>query len=352
MRAFRYPIIFAVAVSLALTLLPVATPADAELGPAPRDSDGRFRNIAGPLTRPGPAVTFPFFLRRIGGKIRRRPGAPLREENDGVFLRENARHSIPTVTWVGHATLLIQMGHVTFLTDPTWSKTASPLAPLGPRRFVEPGIALEALPAIDFVLLSHNHFDHLDLDTLRALASRSPATRFFVPLGNAALLLDAGVENVEELDWGESLSQGAVEIHCLPAQHWSRRGLFDERKALWASWAVTGPDRRFYFAGDTGFSDSFGRIGAALGPFDLAALPIGAYLPEAMMKLVHLDPEEAVRAGLELRARKLLAIHFGTFDLSDEPLDEPPRRFRKGAAAAGFGADRAWVLRVGETRRF
>jgi N-acyl-phosphatidylethanolamine-hydrolysing phospholipase D len=256
------------------------------------------------------------------------------------------------MTWVGHSTLLVQLGHASFLTDPTWSSTASPVSFAGPRRFVAPGLAVDALPAIDFVLVSHNHYDHLDLETLETLSARDPRTRFIVPLGNGALLREAGIESVDELDWGERLALGAVEIHCLPAQHWSQRGLRDRRRALWSSWAVTSADRRFYFAGDSGYFDGFAAIGKALGPFDLAALPIGAYEPQAMMRPSHLDPEQAVQAGRDLAAQRLVGIHFGTFDLSDEPLDEPPRRFRAAAGAAGYAETDAFVLRIGETREF
>jgi N-acyl-phosphatidylethanolamine-hydrolysing phospholipase D len=320
------------------------------LGPAPRDADGRFLNSVGPITKSGGG--FGFVLRRVAGRFRGRPGAPERIENDGAFLRENAAHSVPTITWVGHATLLVQMDHVSFLTDPTWSNTASPIAPVGPRRFVPPGLELDALPPIDFVVISHNHYDHLDLDTLREIGRRNPEARFFVPLANGALLRDKGIENVEELDWGERRSHGGVEIYAVPAQHWSSRTPFDDGEALWASWVINGPERRFYFGGDTGYFDGFSKIGEALGPFDLAAVPIGAYLPTQMMRPWHLDPEQAARAGRELRARKLLGMHFGTFDLSDEPLDEPPRRFRAAGAAEGFSADDVWVFRIGETRSF
>jgi N-acyl-phosphatidylethanolamine-hydrolysing phospholipase D len=322
------------------------------LGPAPRQPDGRFLNLAGPIPHAGPRVTFPFFLRRMMGTFRSRPGAPERIANDGAFLRANAGHSVPTVTWVGHATLLVQMGHRSILTDPTWSNTASPVSFAGPRRFVPPGIEIEALPPIDFVLISHNHYDHLDTGSLGAIAARHPAARFYVPLGNGKILRDEGIENVEELDWGEFRLEGEVKIQCLPSQHWSRRGARDQGRTLWASWAVIGPERRFYFGGDTGYFAGFERIGAALGPFHLAALPIGAYLPAAMMAPWHLTPEEAVRAGRDLRAQRLLAMHFGTFDLSDEPLDEPPRRFRAAGASAGYSEDEAWIFRIGETRRF
>jgi N-acyl-phosphatidylethanolamine-hydrolysing phospholipase D len=331
-----------VALTLAWMLAP-ASPAGAEpFGPAPRDGDGRFTNPVGPISHGGLRVRLPFFLRRMAGAFRVRPGAPGRVANDGGFLRENARHSVPTVTWIGHATLLVQMGHVTFLTDPIWSDSPSPVRFAGPRRFVQPGVALADLPAIDFVVISHNHYDHLDLPTLRALAKRSPTTRFLVPLGNAELLRDDGIERVEELDWGEQTRHGAVAIH------WLR----DQDRALWSSWAVVSADRRLYFAGDTGYFDGFAAIGRELGPFDVAAVPIGAYEPAPMMAESHLDPEQAVQASRDLDARRTLAMHYGTFDLSDEPLDEPPRRFRVAGRAAGFADDEVWVLAIGETRAF
>jgi N-acyl-phosphatidylethanolamine-hydrolysing phospholipase D len=322
------------------------------LGPAPRDARGRFVNAVGELPRGSFSVHFPFFLRRVAGSFRTRPGAPAKAANDGAFLRANAKHSTPTVTWIGHATLLVQMDHVTFLTDPIWAKTASPLAFAGPRRFVAPGLTIEELPAIDFVVVSHNHFDHLDLSSLVALSERDAATRFYVPLGNGALLRENGIANVTELDWGESREQGAVRIVCLPAQHWSKRGLNDDNKALWSSWAVVGPERRFYFAGDTGYFDGFAKIAETFGSFDLAAVPIGAYEPAAMMRASHMTPEQAFRAALDLRARRALAMHYGTFDLSDEPLDEPPRRFLEAATQQGHDSESAWMLSIGETRLF
>lgn len=323
-----------------------------DLGPAPRDQDGRFLNAAGPIERAGPSVTVPFFLRRVAGTFSERPNPPERVANDGAWLRANAKGSEPSITWVGHATFVVQLGHVTFLTDPIWSDTASPISFLGPRRHVAPGIAIEDLPPIDFVLISHNHYDHLDLPTLRQLVERDPRTRFFVPLGNAEVLRSAGASDVVELDWGEGADFEAVRITCLPSQHWSQRGLTDRQEALWSSWAVTSEDRRFYFAGDTGAFAGFAAIGEALGPFDLAAMPIGAYAPVAMMKPFHLDPEEAVEAGRALRAARLVGMHFGTFDLTDEPLDEPPRRFRAAGAEAGYAREDVWVLDVGETRTF
>lgn len=320
-----------------------------ELGPAPRDEAGRFENPTGPLSHGDLSVHLPFLIRRIGRSFGGGEGAAARVANDGAFLRDNAGSHVATVTWVGHATLLVQMDGLSFLTDPIWSNTASPMAFAGPSRLVPPGISLEDLPPIDFVLVSHNHYDHLDLATLEQLAARSHTTRFLVPLENAETLRARGIPRVEELDWGESVQHGRVTVHCLPAQHWSQRGLFDRNRSLWASWAVVGPTRRFYFGGDTGYFEGFRAIGSTLGPFDLAALPIGAYEPRAMMREAHLNPEEAVQAGLDVRARKAVAIHFGTFDLADEALDEPPRRFRAAGSAAGL---EVWELAVGDTRRF
>jgi len=315
--------------------------------PAHHGDGRRFRNLA-PFDRGGLAVTAPFLARRFAGFFRDRAGAAPLVANDGAFLRANARHSEPTVTWIGHATVLVQMDHVTFLTDPIWSEKPFPVSFVGPRRFVPPAIALAALPPIDFVLISHNHYDHLDLPTLRALAAAG--TRFLVPLRVGALLRDCGIGPVEECDWWESAAIGGVSAHCVPSQHWSGRRLTDDCATLWAGWVVVGPTRRFYFAGDTGYFPGLAEIGRRLGPFQLAALPIGAYDPPAMMRPVHLDPEEAVQTGLDVRAEHLLGIHYGTFDLTDEPLDEPPRRFHAEAARLGLPAQRIWTPALGETR--
>jgi N-acyl-phosphatidylethanolamine-hydrolysing phospholipase D len=217
---------------------------------------------------------------------------------------------------------------------------------------VPPAFPLAALPPVDFVVISHNHYDHLDLAALGELQRLQPGVRFFVPLGNGALLRDEGLRGVTELDWGQTAQVGAVTVHCLPSQHWSARGLFDENEALWSSWAVVGPARRVYFSGDTGAFPGFAAIGRKLGPFDLAALPIGAYEPAEMMRPVHLDPEEAVETAVALRAERTLGIHWGTYDLTDEPVGEPPVRFRAALAAAGLPAERGWVFRIGETREF
>ncbi|MGH7894732.1 MAG: MBL fold metallo-hydrolase, partial [Candidatus Binatia bacterium] len=183
----------------------------------PHHTDEGFRNLAD-TPHAGPDVTLPFFARRVWTTLTGRSGIPTVVPNDGAFLRENARHSAPTVTWIGHSTMLVQMDGATFLTDPIWSERASPLSFAGPKRFIPPGVALDVLPPIDFVVLSHSHYDHTDLPTLVALARRGP-TRFFVPLKLGALLREAGIGNVEELDWWDTRPVGRVVVHCVPAQH-------------------------------------------------------------------------------------------------------------------------------------
>jgi N-acyl-phosphatidylethanolamine-hydrolysing phospholipase D len=317
---------------------------------APRGEDGRFENPSGLARIAGPLVTVPFLFRRVVARLREPTGLPGQVEPDLEALHGPGLN--PSVTWVGHSTLLVRMGGLNFLTDPIWSDRAGPTSLTGAFRYLPPGVDIADLPRIDFVVISHNHYDHLDLPTLRRLAADHPDALFLVPLANGELLREEGIDRVVELDWGERHPLGGATIHCLPARHWSRRGLRDRGSALWSSWAVTTPDRRFYFAGDTGEFPGFQTIGEALGSFDLVALPIGAYEPEAMMRPFHLDPEQAVRAALALSAKRIVGIHYGTFDLSDEPQDEPPRRLRAAAEAAGFSEEEVWLLEIGETRRF
>jgi N-acyl-phosphatidylethanolamine-hydrolysing phospholipase D len=290
----------------------------------------------------GLSVGLPFFARRAWVSLFPRPGAAPRVPFDRAAILAN-----PGVTWIGHATLLVRMDGVTFLTDPIFSKRASPLPFAGPPRLVEPGVPLSDLPPVDFAVLSHDHYDHTDVRSIRALAARG--TRFIVPTGMGALLRDWGVES-SELSWWESTRAGPLRVHCVPAQHFSGRTLADRNRRLWSGWVVEGETRRFYFAGDTAYFPGFAEVGARLGPADLAAVPIGAYLPQAMMKPVHVTPEEALRGARDAGAKRILAMHFGTFDLADEPLHEPPARFRAEATRLGLDDDRAWVLKVGESR--
>jgi N-acyl-phosphatidylethanolamine-hydrolysing phospholipase D len=324
----------------------VATTATAR---PPHHVDGGFRNLAD-VDRAGPIVTVPFFARRIWTTLAGRDGAAPSVPNDGTFLRHNASHSVPTATWIGHATVLVQMDGVTFLTDPIWSERASPFDFAGPKRYVEPGLSFDALPPIDFVVVSHAHYDHTDLPTLERLVRTG--ARVFVPLELGRVLRQAGIHGAEELDWWEHREVGRVQVHCVPAQHWSARTLFDKDETLWSGWVVAGPSRRFYFAGDTGYFAGFAEIGARFGGFGLAALPIGAYDPAPMMQPFHMNPEEAVRAALDAGVERMLGVHWGTFDLTDEPLDEPPRRFHQAARTLAIAEERVWTPAIGETREW
>ncbi len=319
------------------------------IAPALRGEDGRFRNPGGAIVHAGPTVTMPFFARRVGARFRTATGLPGSMAAD---IRPLGSSAAPRATWLGHATVLIQMAGVAFLTDPNWSQTAGPTRFTGAARLVDPPIALEDLPPIDFIVLSHNHYDHLDLPTIRKLADQNPELVVFAPMGHTELLRKLGVSLIVELNWGQWVEFKGVQVHCLPTRHWSRRGLFDMERSLWSSWAVTTRDSRFYFAGDSAMFEGFAAIGRSLGPFDLVAVPIGAYEPVAMMKDSHLDPEEAAAATRDLRAKRSLAIHYGTFDLSDEPHDAPPRRFREAMVANGAANESIWIFEIGESRSF
>jgi N-acyl-phosphatidylethanolamine-hydrolysing phospholipase D len=310
---------------------------------------GGFRNPSEEFQRPGGWTRTRFLAARIwSALVAPRSFEAPRVPADTVLLAGNPT---PTVTWIGHATLLVQLDGVTVLTDPHWSRRASPLSWAGPRRLTPPGLAFEALPPVHVVVISHDHYDHLDLATVRRLAETHDPL-FVVPLGLKQWFEAQGIMRVEELDWWQSHEHRGLRLVCLPAQHFAQRTLWDGNRRLWASWAVIGASRRLYFSGDTGYFDGFRRMGEQLGPFDLAAVAIGAYLPPHIMRFVHLTPEEAVQAGEDLRARHVLGIHWGTFDLAEEPLSEPPERMLAEARRRGLPSDRAWVFKVGETRRW
>ena len=232
------------------------------------------------------------------------------------------------LTWVGHSTFLIQIGGLNVLTDPMWSARASPFPFAGPKRWVPPGIALADLPPIDVVLLSHDHYDHLDAWTVRQLSRLHPSARWLAPLGLGRLIRRWGITAVSELDWWDELTIDGARFICTPAQHHSARGIWHRWRSLWCGWAIAAGDTRVYFAGDTAYFPVFPEIGTRCGPLDAAILPIGGYLPREYMKYLHLSPEEAVRAFAELRAAGdrdtiFVPMHWGTFKISDEAMDEP-----------------------------
>jgi N-acyl-phosphatidylethanolamine-hydrolysing phospholipase D len=309
---------------------------------------GGFRNLDPTFTRPSGWTRWTFILRRSWQTFTspRAFDAP-RVANDGAALR-----TVPpsaSLTWIGHATLLVQVDGLTILTDPQWSDRAGPTSWIGSRRLSPPGLPFESLPRVDVVVISHDHYDHLDLPTVRRLAATHDPL-FLVPLGLKAWFQDNGMTHVEELDWWQEHEQRGVRFVCVPAQHFSQRSLWDASRRLWASWVIAGRERRLYFGGDTGYFDGFKEAGRRLGPFDVAALAIGAYSPAEIMKAVHTTPEEAVQAFVDLDARVMLGIHWGTFDLAEEPLDEPPVRMRADFERRGLDPARGWIPRIGETR--
>ncbi len=260
------------------------------------------------------------------------------------------------VTWVGHSTFLVQVRGLNILSDPVWSARCAPVQWAGPRRHVAPGIPFDALPPIDIVLQSHDHYDHFDDWSVRAIAHAHPEARWYTPLGVGRRLTARGVRHCTELDWWDRRAEASHEVTCVPAQHFSGRSPFDRNRSLWAGFVLRASGQTVYFVGDSGWHDEFGEIGARTGPFDAVLMPIGAYDPRWIMQPVHVDPEEAVRAFTALRAAHpsaapvMVAMHWGTFVLTDEPLDEPPRRTRAAWTAAGLPADALWIMHPGETR--
>ncbi len=271
------------------------------------------------------------------------------------FLRGRSNHF--SVTWVGHATALLQIGGVNVLTDPHFSERASPVQWLGPRRWQPPALRLEELPRIDVVLISHNHYDHLDEASVRALnAQPGGPPLFVVPLGIERWLEGVGIGNARALDWWDSVQAGDVTVHLTPVQHWSRRTLADANATLWGGFVVEGESRgrsrRVFFSGDTGYSrQHFTEIGSRFGGFDLALLPIGAYEPRWFMGAQHVNPEEAVQIHRDLGARLSVGIHWGTFQLTDEPLDRPVADLAAAREKLAVGSREFVALRHGQTLR-
>jgi L-ascorbate metabolism protein UlaG (beta-lactamase superfamily) len=248
------------------------------------------------------------------------------------------------VTFVGHSTFLIRTASTVILTDPVFTSHAGPFGRLGPRRVRPPAIAPSALPRVDIVLVSHNHYDHLQPSSLRLFAG--PAT-FVAPLGVAEQMNLHG--RVHELDWWGTATAGAAEITCVPAQHFSARTPWDRNRTLWCGYVVRVDGVSIYFAGDTGYSPQFTRIGDRCPSIDVALLPIGAYEPRWFMAPVHMNPEEAVRAHMDVRPRLSIGMHFGTFQLTDEGIDEPLRALEQAREAHGVGAEAFRTLDFGES---
>ena len=295
-------------------------------------------------------------VERRAGTVAQSPPLDSLPTREPVIISPRAERGYRSVTWIGHSTVLLQLGALNVLTDPIWSERASPLRTLGPRRLMAPGVAFDRLPSIDLVLLSHNHYDHLDATTVQRIAARFPNATWLCPMDLGKPLRKLGVSQPVERDWWQSVDGGGVSATCTPAQHFSGRGLRDRNRTLWCGWTIAADDVRVYFAGDTALHPEFGAIAARLGPFDLIMLPIGAYEPRWFMRSVHMNPEDAIEAYRALASRttisRCLALHWGTFRLTDEAIEEPPIRFAQRWREAGLPESANWILAHGETRPF
>ncbi|HEX3557497.1 MAG TPA: MBL fold metallo-hydrolase [Thermoanaerobaculia bacterium] len=258
--------------------------------------------------------------------------------NDGAYLKDGGQP--PSATWVGHSTFAIQDGGDVVLTDPHWGARA-----LLPPRLSPPGIPLGSVPGEAFAVLSHNHYDHLDAWTVRQLPATTP---WFVPLGLAQWFAERGRKRVVELDWWQSVRHGRWTLTCLPAQHWSNRLGMARNASLWCSWLLDSGERRYYFAGDSGYYHGFAEIGRRFPGIDVAFLPIGAYEPRWFMRYQHVDPAEAYQAFLDLGARTMIPMHWGCFDLTNEPADLAPKVLARVLEERGADRERVRILAVGE----
>jgi len=321
--------------------------------PAHHDPKGGFRN-------PWPSSQlhgFGSFLKWMVTRGRRpAAGNTPRSVKTGTPADDAAEGGL-SVTWIGHSTFLIRAGGMSVLTDPVWSERASPVQFVGPHRYVPPGLSFDELPPIDAVFISHDHYDHLDDTTIRRLIGRFPLVRWFTPLGVGPFFHKRGAADVTELDWWQSSTSGAISAVCTPAQHFSGRYPWNRNATLWSGWVIGLGARRVFFAGDTALHPEFADIATRSGPFDMAILPIGAYEPRWFMQAVHMNPEDAVAAYSGIAGVPgndeciFIPAHWGTFRLTDEPLDEPPQRLRKSWSEAALPQESLCVLSPGETKR-
>lgn len=315
-------------------------------GPPAENHDGRvFRNLSAVSGR-GAAQVLRWMLTRRRGPWEKRIEIETRPAPPRVIPRDGLR-----VTFVNHATVLIQTGGFNLLTDPHWSERCSPFTSFGPRRVHVPGIGLDDLPEIHAVLLSHNHYDHCDIPTLRRLA-RDHSPRVFTGLGNSRLLAAHGIMNSTDMNWWDSAGLesevgGRIEVTFVPAQHWSGRGLSDRAATLWGGFVLRCPAGVVFFAGDTGDGGHFEMIRDRFGPPRLALIPIGAYLPRWFMRPVHLSPEEAADAHLRLGAERSVAIHHGTFRLADDGREQAALELVRACSRRGISEEDFRVLAPG-----
>jgi L-ascorbate metabolism protein UlaG (beta-lactamase superfamily) len=305
---------------------------------------GRFDARA---TRPvrGPSDLFRWKVLRTSDGPRRPDFRALDAVRPG--LREGGAEALAgdraMAVWIGHATWAVRLGGQLLVTDPIWSQAISGVVP----RLIAPGVAFEAMPRVDVVLVTHDHRDHMDLPTLARLG---PDPLYVVPLGNGPRLARLGHRRVVELDWWQTHEHEGLAITLVPARHWAMREPWNRNDSLWGGYVVRGPEGTFYHAGDTAYGDHFAEIGARCGPIDWAMLPIGAYAPRWFMAPQHMDPLDAARGFEALGAQHLLAMHWGTFRLTDEPIGEPPELLRAHWTREGLPEERLWIVDAGEAR--
>jgi len=343
----NFPLKVVLSLSVLFLLSCSSSPVWVEGKPKHHTSEG-FRNYPVVPSSTSPGIRF--YLNRIWSALNL-PKAP----EDHYLSEKKAIHQFQelkgknTLTWIGHATFLIRIDGKIILTDPFFSKYSGPFS-TGPRRFVEPGISVKSLPLIDIIIISHNHYDHLDAETVEALPGKKNI-HVFVPLGLKPFFIEKGYIHIHELDWYESSSIDNFQMQALPTVHFSGRGLFDKNKTLWCSWVIHSSSGKYYFAGDTAYSPTiFDKIGKRFHSFDLAMLPIGTYGNRKYGVNNHLNPEEAIKVGMDIKANVFVGMHWGTIELSDEPPLEPPKRFKDAAHQCGIFPERVWIMKIGETR--
>ena len=311
------------------------------------------------------------------GKFRNPEGSPIRSENvkwsystfnkekkkldmtvpdehvikkNLVLEKLNSIQNNDYIGWIGHATFLIKLGNTTIITDPVFSKNAGPLI-FGPKRYTEPALNLNELPKIDLFLLTHNHYDHQDMGTIRKFPYKD--TKVFTALKLGKYFTKHHFKNVQELDWYQEVKFNDLKITFLPAVHWSKRSLTDTNKTLWGSFLIEYAGKKIFFACDTGYGNIYKKIGKEFGPIDLTMINIGAYdfRPMFEKSIYHTSPEEALQAAQDLKSKKVLGTHWGTFVLSLEPIMEPPKRFKDNAEKFGFKRDDALIFKIGEFKK-
>lgn len=331
-------------------LLECASCSNAELlaGDRPKHHTKQgFKNY--PLIEPADTQGFKLFWDKIfsSSKTDQIPPEHLMDAKKAVDLFKGLENE-DTITWIGQSTTLLKIDGKVIVTDPFFSERAGP-GYFGPSRSVPPGISPNNLPTVDIIVISHNHYDHLDVDFVESLAGRKDI-EVVVPLGIGAFFRDRDYVKIHEIDWHQTVTLKGLKFTAHPMVHYSRRGLFDKNKTLWCSWSILAPQKKIFFAGDTAFSPTiFKDIGAA-GGFDYVLLPIGTYGNRKYGFNNHMNPMEAFQAGLDLKAQTMIAIHWGTINLSGEPLFEPAELFNKVAAAKKFDPLRLWIMKIGETR--